>query len=104
MVLKKEKISGLSLIEANRNKKSFHRSVDTSFTATGKELDVLSHQINCEPPLIYEWLCFIKLSLNVSKTKYLVFQPHQKNNYNLYPPMKLADHYLQHCKMLDYRL
>ena len=32
LVLKKEKISGLSLIEANRNKKSFHRSVDTNLS------------------------------------------------------------------------
>ena len=85
---------------------SFRRSVDTSFTATGKELDVLNNQINCELPLIYGWLCFIKLSLNLSKTKYLVFQPHQKNNYNLYPPMKLADHCLEQantvkCLIID---
>ena len=44
---------------------------DTSLTATGKDLDVLLHRINSELPAIHEWLCSNRLTLNLSKTKYL---------------------------------
>ena len=47
---------------------------DTSLTATGKDLDVLLHRINSELPAIYEWLCSNRLTLNLRKTKYLVFR------------------------------
>ena len=67
---------------------------DTSLTATGKDLDVLLQRMNSELPAIYEWLCSNRLTLNLSKTKYLVFQPRQKISFNLYPPLKLADQYL----------
>ena len=68
---------------------------DTSLTATGKDLDQLLQKINQELPAIYEWLCSNKLTLNLSKTKYLIFQPRQKVNYNLYPPLKIADQCLE---------
>ena len=70
---------------------------DTSLTAVGirSDLDVLIQRINSELPPVYEWLCSNKITLNLSKTKYLVFQPRQRNNYNLYPPLKLADQYLE---------
>ena len=58
---------------------------DTYLTTTGKDLDVLLQRINSELPAIYEWLCRLcanKLTLNLSKTKCLVFQPRQKPNYN----------------------
>ena len=61
---------------------------DTSLTAVGirSDLDVLIQRINSELPPVYEWLCSNKITLNLSETKYLVFQPRQRNNYNLYPP------------------
>ena len=68
---------------------------DTSLTATGKDLDVLFQRIYSELPAIYEWLCSNRLTLNLSKTTYLVFQPRQKISFNLYPPLKLADQYLE---------
>ena len=68
---------------------------DTSLTATGKDLDALLQGINSELPASHEWLCSNRLTLNLSKTKYLVFQPRQKINSNLYPPLKLADQYLE---------
>ena len=64
---------------------------DTSLTAVDSDLDVLIQRINSELLAVYEWLCPNKLTLNLSRTKYLVFQPRQRNNYNLYPPLKLAD-------------
>jgi len=75
---------------------------DTSLTATGKDLDVLLHRINSELPAIYGWLCSNRVTLNLSKTKYLVFQPRQKRNYNLHIPLKLADRYLEQSSSVKY--
>ena len=75
---------------------------DTSLTATGKDLDVLLQRINSELPAIHEWLCSNRLTLNLSETKYLVFQPRQKINSNLYPPLKLADQYLEQSYSVKY--
>ena len=73
-----------------------------SLTATGKDLDVLLQRINSELLAIHEWLCSNRLTLNLSKTKYLVFQPRQKINSNLYPPLKLADQYLEKSYSVKY--
>ena len=43
-----------------------------------------------------------QINLNLSKTKYLVFQPRQKINSNLYPPLKLADQYLEQTYSVKY--
>ena len=75
---------------------------DTSLTAVGSDLDVLIQRINSELPPVYEWLCSNKLTLNLSRTKYLVFQPRQRNNYNLYPPLKLAEKYLKQSHTVKY--
>ena len=73
---------------------------DTSLTATGKDLDILLQKI--ELPAIHEWLCSNRLTLNLSKKTYLVFQPRQKLNSNLYPPLKLADQYLEQSYSVKY--
>ena len=76
---------------------------DTSLTAVGSDLDVLIQRIHSELPPDYEWQCSNKLTLNLSKTKCLVFQPQQRNNYNLYPPpLKLADQYLEQSNTVKY--
>ena len=47
------------------NSLSVRHFADDTLTATGKDLDVLIHQTNCEVPLIiYEWLWSDKLPLN----------------------------------------
>ena len=75
---------------------------DTSLTAAGKDLDLLLQRINSELPAIYKWLCSNRLTLNLSKTKYLVFQPRQKVNSNLHPPLKIADQYLEQSYNIKY--
>ena len=75
---------------------------DTSLTASGKDLDVLIQQINLELPKIHDWLCANKLTLNLSKSKYLIFQPRQKLNYNLLPPLTLAGQYLDYSFNVKY--
>ena len=64
---------------------------DTLLTACGKDLDNLIRHINTELTKIYDWLCANNLTLNLSKTKYIIFQPaRQKLNFNLHLPIILA--------------
>ena len=64
---------------------------DTSLTASGSDLDSLLREINNHLPAVYEWLCSNKLTLNLTKTKFLIFMPRQKESYNLYPPLTVAN-------------
>ena len=48
---------------------------DTSLTASGSNLGGLLNEINCHFPAVYKWLCSNKLTLNLTKTKYLIFMP-----------------------------
>ena len=75
---------------------------DTSLTVADKDLDLLLQLINSELPAIYEWLCSNRLTLHLNKTKYLVFQPRQKVNSNLHPPLKIADQYLEQSYNIKY--
>ena len=47
-------------------------------------------------------MCNYKLSLNLSKTKYIIFQPRQKLNYDLYLPLQLAGQYLDQTSSTKY--
>ena len=64
---------------------------DTSLTASGSDLDSLLREINNHLPAVYEWLCSNKLTLNLTKTKFLIFMPRQKENYNLYSLLTVAN-------------
>ena len=74
----------------------------TSLTLTDKDLDLLIEKANVAFIPTYEWLCANKLSLNLSKTKYIIFQPRQKLNYNLYLPLQLAGQYLDQTSSTKY--
>ena len=54
---------------------------NTSFTASGSDLDSLLHEINNHLPAVYKWLCSDKLTLNLTKTKFLIFMPRQKESF-----------------------
>ena len=43
-----------------------------------------------------------KLTLNLTKIKYLIFWPRQKENYNLYPPLSVANVHLQKSFCVKY--
>ena len=49
----------------------------------------MSQQINTELRNIQEWLNINKLSLNVSKTKYMIFHHYQRNITNIIPTLKI---------------
>ena len=68
---------------------------DTSLTASGSDLDSLLCEINNHLPAVYEWLCSNKLTLNLTKTKFLILMPRQKESYNLYPPLTIANVHLE---------
>ena len=76
---------------------------DTSLTVSGKNIDDLLYQINLELPNMHDWLCANKLTLNLKKTKYLVFQPRQKLNFNLLPPLILAGEILEKVSNIKYQ-
>ena len=46
---------------------------DTSLTASGSDLDSLLCEINNHLPAVYDWLCSNKLTLNFTKTKYIIY-------------------------------
>ena len=51
---------------------------------------------------IFDWLCCNRLTLNLSKTNYVISQPRQKLNYNLYSPLALADQILPQFRSVKY--
>ena len=75
---------------------------DTSLTASGSDLDSLLCEINSYLPAIYEWLCSNKLTLNLTKTKYIIFMPRQKESSNVYPPLTVANVYLEKSSFVKY--
>ena len=75
---------------------------DTSLTASGSDLDSLLCEINNHLPAVYEWLCSNKLTLNLTKTKFLIFMPRQKESYNLYPPLTVANVHLENSFCVKY--
>ena len=75
---------------------------DPSLTASAKNIDELLLKINKELPNIYDWLCANKLTLNLRKTKYLIFQPRQKVDYNLLPPLSIAGQCLEQVSKIKY--
>ena len=60
---------------------------DPSLTASAKNIDELLLKINKELPKIYDWLCANKLTLNLRKTKYLIFKTSSESIFNLLPPL-----------------
>ena len=74
----------------------------TSPNSFDKNIDKLLLQIKSELINVYDWLCVNKLTLNLKKTKYLIFQPRQKINYNLLPPLTLAGQCLEQVTSLKY--
>ena len=54
---------------------------DTTLTASGKSIQQIESKINCDLINIKEWLLANKLSLNLTKTEYLVIgSPFNLNN------------------------
>ena len=51
---------------------------DTNVFFSHNDLSILTNMINVELPKLSEWFKANKLSINVSKSKYMIFKPRQK--------------------------
>ena len=56
---------------------------DSNVFISGKDVEVMCEKLNNDMENIRQWLCCNKLSLNVSKTHYIVFTPRNKQVENL---------------------
>ena len=56
---------------------------DTDVFISGENINVLCNKLNEELECIHEWLCCNKLSLNVSKTYYMIFTPRNKTVHDI---------------------
>ena len=57
---------------------------DTNLFITGNDMEEMCAKLNGDLKNISEWLCCNKLSLDVSKTHYMVFSPRNKIIHNLH--------------------
>ena len=64
-------------------------SFNSSFSCDKNDVNHMSEQINTELRNIQEWSNINKLSLNVSKTKYMIFHHHQRNIKTITPTLKI---------------
>ena len=70
------------------------RSFDMIGTENRYDKTTLSQNINLELKKIYDWLCVNKLSLNIGKTKFMVFHYRQRNINDLVPELQIKN-----CKL-----
>ena len=56
---------------------------DTNVFISGENINVLCNKLNEELECIRKWLCCNKLSLNVSKTHYIIFTPRNKTVHDI---------------------
>ena len=55
-----------------------HFADDTNLLCSDKDPSILRFKMNTDLKLIFEWLCANRLSLNVSKTEFIIFKPPKK--------------------------
>ena len=80
----------------------FFSAHDISLTVLDLSINELLLKVNLELPSIYNWLCANKLVLNLNETKYIVFQPRLRINYNLLSPLILEGQYLEQVSCFKY--
>ena len=64
-------------------------SFNSSLRINKESIEHVSDQINTELGNIQEWLNINKLSLNVKKTKFMIFHHYQRNINNITPRLKI---------------
>ncbi len=56
-----------------------HFADDTNMLCNEKDPKTLRKNMNEDMKLVFEWLCANRLSINVSKTEFIVFKPPKKS-------------------------
>ena len=62
----------------------------------------VNYLLNRELSLVYEWLLLNKLSLNVKKTKFMLFHPYKKGVSNLVPVLKINQNEIERVDKFDF--
>ena len=62
----------------------------------------LSDNINLELQKIYDWLCVNKLSLNIGKTKFMIFHYTQRNISKFIPDLHINNHVIECVKEFNF--
>ena len=73
-----------------------------TFTFDLKNNKALSDAINVELNLIFEWLALNKLSLNVKKTKMVIFHYKQTNINNMIPKLEINGIPIERVKQFNF--
>ena len=71
-------------------------------THTGESITSISNSINNELQNVSDWLAVNMLSLNVKKTKFMVFHPYQKNIENCVPSLKIGNTDIERVKEFNF--
>ena len=66
------------------------------------DLSVLSKYINSELQKIHTWLAINKLSLNVKKTKYMIFHHKRRNIENMIPQLQIDNYKLERVREFNF--
>lgn len=79
-------------ISSSSNKLNFYLFADdTSMLYSHRNLRALEQNVNAELKNVGHWLEANKLTLNISKSNFVIFHPHQKN-LDYVPQLKVFDH------------
>ena len=62
----------------------------------------VNYLLNRELSLVYEWLFLNKLSLNIKKTKFMLFHQYQKDVSNLVPVLKINQNEIERMDKFDF--
>ena len=71
-------------------------------THTGECINSISDSINTELQNVSNWLAVNMLSLNIKKTKFMVFHPYQKNIENFIPSLKIGGTNIERVKEFNF--
>ena len=75
---------------------------DTTLFSTIQISEALPKDINNQLAEVYNWLAVNKLSLNVKKTKYMLFQAINKNIEGLIPELRINDINIERVQTLTF--
>ena len=64
--------------QAVTSSKMHHFADDTNILFSNKNKKLIAKILNKELKLVFEWLCANRLSINVTKTEFLIFKPPKK--------------------------
>ena len=75
---------------------------DASSNNNKYDRNTLSTNINYELNLVFEWLCMNKLSLNIKKTKFMIFHNRQRNVESLIPTLTINQHAIERVRDFNF--